>query len=86
MNITQITMYSSTTCTTCVGLGNWLNQNGFEYSKKLVDDSAETMNEFLSVSDNFIGVPFTVITYDDSHQTKIPGYDRKAFKAALDLA
>jgi glutaredoxin len=81
----KITMYSSTTCTTCVGLGSWLNQNGFEYTKKMVDDSPSVMEEFLAASDNFMSVPFTVITDDSGEQTKIPGYDRKAFKSALGL-
>jgi glutaredoxin len=81
----EITMYSSSTCTTCVGLGNWLNQSGFEYTKKMVDESPAVMEAFLEVSNNFIGVPYTVITNDQGHQTKIPGYDRKAFKSALGL-
>jgi glutaredoxin len=82
----KITMYSSTTCTTCVGLGKWINQNGYEYTKKMVDDSPDIMEEFLAVSDGFIGVPFTVITDNEGHQTKVPGYDRKAFKSALGLS
>jgi arsenate reductase-like glutaredoxin family protein len=78
-------MYSSTTCTTCNGLGNWLNQNGFEYTKKMVDSNQDIMDEFLAVSDNIISVPFTVISDDKGHQTKILGYDRKAFKSALGM-
>jgi glutaredoxin len=81
----EITMYSSTTCTTCVGLGNWLNQSGYQYTKKMVDSDPAIMEEFLTVSNNFIGVPYTVITRPDGITTKIPGYDRKAFKQALGL-
>jgi glutaredoxin len=82
----EITMYSSTTCTTCIGLGAWLNQNGYQYTKKMIDDTHHTMEEFLLVSDGFIGVPFTVLVDEQGHQTKIPGYDRKAFKRALGLS
>jgi glutaredoxin len=82
----KITMYSSTTCTTCVGLGKWLNQNGFQYTKKMVDDSPEIMEEFLTVSDGYIGVPFTVVTNDAGDQQKIPGYDRKSFMSVLGLS
>jgi glutaredoxin len=81
----NITMYSSSTCTTCIGLGKWLNQNGFEYIKKMVDADDQTMQEFLAISDNFIGVPFTVITDEEGTLTKVPGYDRKAFKSALGI-
>ena len=80
-----ITMYCTTTCTTCTGLGNWLNQNGFEYTKKMADADQATMAEFMSVNDGMIGVPFTVITDDAGLETKISGYDRKAFKAALNI-
>jgi glutaredoxin-related protein len=78
-------MYSSTTCTTCIGLGKWLNQNGFQYTKKMIDSSPEIMEQFLAVSDGYIGVPFTIITTEDGQTAKIPGYDRKAFKRVLSL-
>jgi glutaredoxin len=81
----EITIYSSTTCTTCIGLGKWLNQNGFQYTKSMVDSSPEIMEEFLAKSDGFIGVPFTIITDENGHETKIPGYDRKAFISVLGL-
>ncbi len=80
-----ITMYSTTTCTTCTGLGNWLNQNGFEYTKKMADTNPETMAEFMAVNDGMIGVPFTIITNDAGTEIKISGYDRKAFKTALNI-
>jgi arsenate reductase-like glutaredoxin family protein len=70
----QITMYASTTCTTCAGLGKWLTKSGFEYTKKMIDDDQATMTEFFEISDNFVG-----------SVTKIPGYDRKAFQQALGL-
>jgi arsenate reductase-like glutaredoxin family protein len=81
----QITMYASTTCTTCAGLGKWLTKSGFEYTKKMIDDDQATMTEFFEISDNFVGVPFSVLTHEDGSVTKIPGYDRKAFQQALGL-
>jgi glutaredoxin len=80
-----ILMYSTTTCTTCNGLGSWLNQSGFEYTKKMADADPAVMAEFMAISDGMIGVPFTVITDDTGQQIKISGYDRKAFKKALNI-
>ncbi len=82
----QITMYSTSTCTTCVGLGNWLEQNGFKYTKKIADADPAIMDEFIAASDGMIGVPFTVITDADGVQTKISGYDRNKFKTVLGIA
>jgi glutaredoxin len=80
-----ITMYSTTTCVTCKGLGEWLTKNGFDYTKKMADADEAIMTELLAVSDGMIGVPFTVITSDSGEQTKIAGYDRKAFMKALNI-
>ena len=77
-------MYSTTSCVTCKGLGDWLNQNGYEYTKKMADADEAVMAEFMSLNDGMIGVPFTVID-DDGMITKISGYDRKAFKTALSI-
>lgn len=77
-------MYSTTTCTTCKGLGDWLNQKGFEYTKKNTDEDDQAMAEFMSLNDGMIGVPFTVID-NDGTISKISGYDRKSFIAALNL-
>jgi glutaredoxin len=79
-------MYSTTTCTTCVGLEKWLTQAGFAYEKKMADSDPAIMEEFMNVTDGMIGVPFTVITADDGTVSKITGYDRSALKAALGIA
>ena len=81
----QITIYSTTTCTTCVGLEKWLAQEGFTYEKRMADTDPAIMAEFMSVNDGMIGVPFTVITNDDGLVIKISGYDRKQFKEVLDI-
>ncbi len=81
----HITMYSTTTCTTCIGLEKWLTQEGFTYEKKLADTDEAIMAEFMSVNDGMIGVPFTVLTADDGTVTKISGYDRASFKHILGI-
>ncbi len=81
----SITMYSTSICATCKALGDWLHKNGFEYTKKITDTDDVVMAEFMSVNDGMIGVPFTIITNDAGEQTKISGYDQRAFKTALNI-
>ena len=80
-----ITMYSTSICATCKSLGDWLHKNNFDYTKKITDTDDAVMAEFMSANDGMIGVPFTVITNDNGQQTKISGFDQKAFKSALNM-
>lgn len=81
----NITMYSTSSCAACKNVGDWLDKNGFSYDKKVTDTDQAVMDEFMAVNDGMIGVPFTVITTDDGNETKISGFDQKAFKTALNV-
>jgi arsenate reductase-like glutaredoxin family protein len=80
-----VTIYSTSICASCNSLADWLHKNGITYTKKITDTDDAIMSEFMSLNDGMIGVPFTVITTDSGEQLKISGYDRKAFKNALNL-
>ncbi len=80
----NITVYSTTTCATCHLVTGWLDKQSIQYTKKNTDEDSDVMNEFMTVNDGMIGVPFTVITADDGTQTKILGFDQGKFKAALE--
>ncbi len=81
----NITMYSTSICATCRNLGDWLHKNGFEYTKKITDTDEAVMDEFMSVNDGMISVPFTIITQDSGEQFKISGFDQRALKSALNI-
>lgn len=81
----NVTIYSTTTCATCHLVTNWLDKNQTEYTKKNTDVDEAAMDEFMTVNDGMIGVPFTVITADDGTQTKIMGFDQGRFKQALGI-
>lgn len=81
----NITIYSTTTCATCHLVTDWLDKNQISYVKKNTDVDESAMEEFMTVNDGMIGVPFTVITVDDATQTKIMGFDQGRFKQALGL-
>ncbi len=81
----SITIYSTTTCSSCHVLTEWLDKQGIAYEKKITDTDPALMMEFMSVNDGMIGVPFTVIKKDDGSEVKISGYDQGKFKEALSL-
>jgi glutaredoxin 3 len=79
----DITVYSTTTCSTCHILTEWLDKQGLAYTKKVADEDPAVMMEFMGVNDGMIGVPFTVIQYDDGRQVKFSGYDIAQLKSLL---
>lgn len=81
----SITIYSTTTCSSCHVLTEWLDKQSIAYEKKITDTDPALMMEFMSVNDGMIGVPFTVIKKDDGSEVKISGYDQAKFKEALSL-
>ncbi len=79
----SITIYSTTTCSTCRALTSWLDKQGFKYDKKVTDKDPALMIEFMSVNDGMLSVPFTIIKDDTGKETKISGFSLIKFKAAL---
>ncbi len=80
-----ITIYSTTTCSFCHPLTDWLEKKGVAYTKKMTDEDDTAMDEFLSVNDGVLAVPFTVIEADDGIVTKISGFDQAKFTKTLSL-
>ncbi len=82
----SVKIYSTTTCTSCHVLTQWLDQQKVAYDKVNTDEDAAAMVEFMTLNDGMISVPFTVIKDDSGEITaKISGYDQKQLKAALNL-
>jgi glutaredoxin 3 len=69
----DITIYSTTTCSSCHTLTNWLDKQGVKYVKKITDEDPALMMEFMSVND------------EAGQETKITGFDAGKFKNALNL-
>lgn len=78
-----ITIYSTASCAACHELTRWLDDQKLPYQKKVTDEDPAAMDEFMQVNDGMIGVPFTIIKDDAGKETKISGFDRAQFKAAL---
>lgn len=81
----NITIFSTTTCSTCHILEQWFDKQGIKYDIKVTDSDPQAMAEFMAVNDGMIGVPFTVIDKDDGTQTKFSGYDVGELKKLLNV-
>ena len=83
--IKSVTVFSTTTCSSCKVLMKWLDKEDVTYSKKMTDKDEGAMAEFMNDNDGAIGVPFTVIQYESGSETKIGGFHKSKFKEALGL-
>ena len=81
--IKSVTIFSTTTCSSCKVLMTWLDKENDPFSKKMTDQDEGAMAEFMIVNDGAFGVPFTVIEYESGPKTKIIGFDKSKFKEAL---
>ncbi len=81
----KVTIYSTSICAACETLTRWLEKSNIAFNKRITDTDPKIMEEFMSVNDGMIGVPFTIITKDDGSLEKISGFDQKKFKAALNI-
>jgi glutaredoxin len=78
-----VTIFSTTTCSSCEALTDWLDKQGQAYIKKITDEDPAAMMEFMSVNGGHIGVPFSVVTDELGIQTTVEGLDYKKFKQLL---
>ncbi|OGK66750.1 hypothetical protein A2313_02780 [Candidatus Roizmanbacteria bacterium RIFOXYB2_FULL_41_10] len=57
----KITIYTTTNCPFCKTEKEFLTTQGLTFSEKNVEEDNEALKEMLSLSDNFAGVPVTVL-------------------------
>lgn len=81
----QITIYSTTHCPYCKSLKSWLEGQDIPFDYKVVDTDPKLMEEYESVRDGQIGVPFTVIKDENGTVEKILGFDKQKFRKALNI-
>lgn len=83
--IESVTIFSSTTCSSCRVLMNWLDSKNVTYLKILTDESDVAMMHFMKINDGILAVPLTVIKYSSGSEIKIHGFQKSKFKEALEL-
>ena len=83
--IENVTVYSSTTCSSCRVLMKWLDSENIAYSKVLTDESDEAMAKFIEINEGILSVPFTVIRLSSGSEIKIHGFQKSKLKESLRL-
>ena len=83
--IESVTIFSSTTCSSCRVLMNWLDSKNVTYLKFLTDESDEAMLHFMKINNGMLSVPLTVIKYSSGKEIKIHGFQKSKLKEALEL-
>ena len=71
----NITIYTTSACSFCTMLKEYLSDKGLGFSEKLIDLHDELREEMSQKSNGFLGVPFIVIEKDGKEETVI-GFDR----------
>lgn len=79
----EITIYSTSQCAACHTLTGWLDKKGLTYTKKVTDENDEYMDEFMSLNDGMIGVPFTIIRNNNEIIAKVSGFNPGKMTKAL---
>lgn len=81
-----VTIYSTTTCPYCKMLKDYLTQKGIVFTEKLTDLDQATQDEMITLSEGFLGVPFTVIQKPDGNIEKIIGFDKQKINSILSIS
>lgn len=72
----QITIYSTTTCPYCKMLRDYLKEKGISFIEKMVDLDEAAKEEMSKFSGGFLGVPFTLVFFDDGTKETVIGFDK----------
>lgn len=75
----QITIYSTSTCPYCQKLKDYLEEKKAAYTEKLIDIDETAKTEMIGISGGFLGVPFSLITFDDGRRETVVGFDKGRF-------
>ncbi len=81
----KVVMYTTTTCPFCKMQKEYLNSKNISFEEVLVDENPEEAQKMIAISGQ-MGVPFTVITKEDSTNVNILGFDKKQIDDSLGLS
>lgn len=79
----KITVYTINNCPFCQQEKEYLSVNNFSFEEKNVEQNKEYLSEMLAASNNFAGVPFTVIEKDDGVKVPLKGFTKEEFDREL---
>ena len=74
----QITMYSTSWCGYCRKARSWFTDNGFRFTEKDIEKSAEAAREYQAASGGYGGVPLIVV-----NGKSFRGFDQRALLSRI---
>lgn len=80
------TIYTINTCNFCKSAKDFFTSKNIPFTEKNVEQDKTALDEMLKLSDNFAGVPFTVITKDDGTTVSLKGFTLQEFEHAASNA
>ncbi len=83
--MSKIIVYTINNCPFCEQEKAYLNEHTLLFEEKNVDTNRAYLSEMLAVSDNFTGVPFTIIQKDDGSKVSLKGFTKEEFDTALGI-
>jgi len=66
-------------------LKNYLDEKGFSYKEKLVDQDDAAREEMVNISGGFLGVPYTLIK-NNGKEEKIVGFDKGKINSIIGIS
>lgn len=81
----KITIYSTSTCSFCHALKDWLGKEGVTYEERVTDEDDTAMDEFLAINEGVMTVPLTIIEKDDGTTVQLRAFNKGDFKKELNL-
>lgn len=82
----KIIIYTINNCSFCQQEKEYLQSRNLPFEEKNLDQNHDFLTEMLALSNNFVGVPFTVIEKDNGEKISLKGYAKEEFDKALEIA
>lgn len=79
----KITIYTIPDCPFCKQEKEYLTSKSLSFDEKNVQENKDALAEMLQISNNFAGVPFTLIEKDGGEKVMLKGFTQSEFDEAL---
>lgn len=82
----KITIYTINNCNFCKQEKEYLTSNKLAFEEKNLETNREFLAEMLKLSNNFAGVPFTLVEKDNAQVVPIKGFTKEEFDTVFGFA
>lgn len=79
----KVTVYTTTNCPFCKAEKEYLFSKGLKYDEKNVETDEVALKDMLAMSDNFAGVPVTLLQNSKGEKLVVKGFTKDEFEQEL---